>query len=94
MFPKQVILHAQLLRHILQGIQTSFKNPVLEICVVDCIYTWIKLKKERKGEMGFNFWMCICRKLNSLKTLPYQSVATLSVHLKNSLLLCLRLFTV
>lgn len=48
---KQVILHAQLLRHILEGFQASFKSPVSQICVVVCINTWIRLKKERRREM-------------------------------------------
>lgn len=43
---KQVILHAQLLRHILEGFQASFENPVFQICVVVCTNTWIKRKKE------------------------------------------------
>lgn len=48
---KQMILHAQLLRHILERFQASFKSPVSQICVVVCINTGIKLKKERRGEM-------------------------------------------
>lgn len=46
MVHKQVILHDQLLRHILEEFQVSFKNPVFQICVVACINTWIKQKKE------------------------------------------------
>lgn len=48
MVHKKVFLHDQLLRHILEEFQVSFKTIVFQICIVVCINTWIKQKKEGK----------------------------------------------